>query len=149
MGNIYRGLLLLHQATGLVKHQDSQVRVWKWRFNSLKMLIWELTEILLTVLLHLDPINFDQTERQSLGCWKIAQAKQNLSTILKIEEDIDTTFNQRSIFKSVLPQSGLMDIMGLFLFYLFVKYKRTVRGKLYGILHCLLCFLKNVFVKNI
>ena len=60
------------------------------------MKIWELTEILLIVLLHLDSIHFYQTERQSLRCWEIAQAKQYLSAILttKRHEKSDKKDNQ-------------------------------------------------------
>ena len=114
------------------------------------MKIWELTEILLIVLLHLNSIHFYQTERQSLSCREIAQAKQNLSTILISANRHRILWNE----KNRRIQSALKVLLGFSeerISHLFVKDKWTMRGELDRILCSLLRFLRKIYYwwKNI
>ena len=53
------------------------------QFDEASVKYHSLTYLLLETLVHLDSIDLDKTERESLSCGKITQTKQQLTNILK------------------------------------------------------------------
>ena len=82
-GNLDSGLLLLDKTPRLCEHHNLQVRIWVITNIKQHREAFILTYgLLLLHTLHLDVGELDEAEWESLGCGQVAQAKQNIPTIL-------------------------------------------------------------------